>query len=189
MAIDLFSHPDLKVGVTIKDVAPFFNNRYVSGNITRRSTGVQYFELDANVSFEAEKHYLFDQWMAVYRFGKPFTFPLSKTINYQYRGNKTALCQVSIAAIAGQRGVKATVDLEPGTRFTFANHAKVYTVEAWDASTGTLNIFPNLRTAVPSGTIINYRNPVMSLIVTNGTIESQLDQIVTMKVTASEAII
>lgn len=188
MAVDIFNNNDLKIGVTLKSVAPFFNNRTASGKFSRRYSGIQYFEMDINLQFQGEKQYIFDQWLSEYRYGKPFSFPISKSINLKYRGTQTSLCTVTAPSMAGGRKLITTVSLEPGTRFTLTNQTKVYEVVSYDNQTKTMTIFPNLREQVAAGEIMNYQNPQMKLVVTNGTIETDLEQIVRLKITATEAI-
>ncbi|OAT17082.1 hypothetical protein M977_04328 [Buttiauxella gaviniae ATCC 51604] len=188
MAVDIFNNNDLKIGVTLKSVAPFFNNRTASGKFSRRYSGIQYFEMDINLQFQGEKQYIFDQWLSEYRYGKPFYFPMAKSINLKYRGAQNSICVVTDPAMAGGRQIKTIVPLEAGTRFTFTNQAKVYEVVSYDAQNQTMNIFPNLREQVTAGEIMNYQNPQMKLVMTNGTIETDLEQIVRLKITTTEAI-
>lgn len=173
---DIFNDQHLKTELTINSVAPFFANKSASGKTLRRFTGIQWYESKITVNFIGEDQYLFDEWLAEYRYGKPFTIPLYKSINLQYRGNQTALCNVSSVAPSGAREIPVSVLLEKGTKFTFANHTKVYEVTDVDPVTKTILIFPNLRESVQAGELINYRTPVLTLMVTSNDFEQDLKQ-------------
>ncbi|MDA3133461.1 hypothetical protein [Atlantibacter subterraneus] len=188
MSVDIFNHSKLKIGASVKSVAPFFQNKNANGSVTRRFPGIQYYQLDMDVSFQAEDQYLFEQWLAEYRYGKPFTFSLSRSVNMKYRGKQTTAISTTTAPTAGGRVVGMSAELEPGTKFNFQNHPKVYEIVNYDRATGTATIFPNLRQQVQAGEIIRYQNPALTLMLTTGTVDIPLTQIVQLKLETTEAI-
>jgi len=186
MAVDIFNNSKIKVGAAVKSVAPFIHNKNANGSVTRRFPGIQYYQMDLDISFQAEDQNLFDQWLAEYRYGKPFTFPLSRSVNMKYRGKQTTAITTTTASTAGGRVVGMSAQLEPGTKFTFQNHLKVYEIVSYDSTAKTATIFPNLRQQVQAGEFVRYQNPVLTLMLTTGTIDIPLSQIVKLSLDATE---
>jgi len=185
---NIFTDLQFKPEISIKSIAPFFANKSASGKVLRRFTGIQYYTADITVNFIGEDQYLFDQWLAEYRYGKPFVFPMYNATNLKYRGKQTSLCNVSAITPAGAREVPVSVLLEVGTKFTFANQTKVYEVTAVDTANKSMQIFPNLRESVQVGEMINYRNPVLTLMITSNDFEYDLKQTTQINIEATEAL-
>lgn len=185
---DIFNDPRFKTELTISSTAPFFANKSASGKTLRRFTGTQWYEAKITTNYVGEDQYLFDEWLAEYRYGKAFTFPMYKAINMKYRGKQTSLCNVSAAVPGGAREIPVSVLLEKGTKFTFANQTKVYEVTDVDQAKKTMLIFPNLRNSVQAGELINYRTPVLTLMITTNDFEYDLKQTTSTEIEAIEVL-
>lgn len=177
MAVDIFNTPELKIGVTLNSVAPFYTNKTQSGKTIKRFNGLQYYEASVTVQYQAEHQYLLDEWLAVFKYGKPCAFPLAKSANTKYRGKQTATITSGTAAIAGAAQISINDFLEPGTKFTFANHTKVYEVREYNANNKLMIFYPALREPVQIGEILRYSNPVVMLSLNTPRVEQSLQQI------------
>lgn len=173
---DIFNDARFKTELTMKSIAPFFANKSASGKTLRRFTGIQWYESRITVNYVGEDQHLFDEWLAEYRYGKPFSFPMHNSINMKYRGTQTSLCNVTALVPSGAREIPVSVLIEKGTKFTFANHTKVYEVTEVDPVSQSILIFPNLRDSVQAGELINYRTPVLTFMITTNDFEHDLKQ-------------
>lgn len=185
---EIFNDPKFKTEIRVNSIAPFFANKSASGKTLRRFTGIQWYETTVTVNYVGEDQYLFDEWLAEYRYGKPFTFPMYKAINLMYRGKQSSLCNVTASVPGGAREIPVSVLIEKGTKFTFANQTKVYEVTDIDPVTQTMMIFPNLRNSVQAGELINYRTPVLTLMVTSNDFEYDLKQTTYTEFDATEVL-
>ncbi|MEB7712331.1 hypothetical protein NGC32_06275 [Kluyvera cryocrescens] len=185
---DIFNDQKFKTELSINSIAPFFANKSASGKVLRRFTGIQWYETKITVNFVGEDQYVFDEWLAEYRYGKPFTFPMYNAINLKYRGKQTSLCNVTAAVPAGAREIPSSILLEKGTKFTFSNQTKIYEVTDSDPATKTMLIFPNLRNSVQAGELMNYRTPVLTLMVTSNDFEQNLKQTTYAEFDATEVL-
>ncbi|CAI0912277.1 hypothetical protein [Serratia quinivorans] len=172
--------------VTITDNAPFFQTKALSGRVTKRMAGPQFFTVKFTATWMKEHLPQVKKFIALHKFGQPFEMPLGYFS--EYKGNAINVT-VSAKSNKGSRLVKLgqfSGTLEAGTYIRFKNHAKIYQVTEDVQANGTMKIFPSLYQEVNAGESVNFNNITASFILTNDSYDIPISSVGKLDFTATE---
>ena len=139
----------------IKSTEPVYSNQTWTGQRIMRSTGIQYYEIQFQLSFNPSSIGEVQNFLAQYSKGKSFTFSLG--LMGTYRGVQSgALTSQSIAS----KGTRVTAtnnnSMAVGELIQFTNHKKIYRII--DRTSTSLTVFPVLQNTVQASEPIIYNN-------------------------------
>ncbi|TEW83382.1 hypothetical protein D5R38_18605 [Serratia marcescens] len=172
--------------VTLTDNAPFFQTKALSGRVTKRMAGPQFFTVKFTATWMKEHLPQIKKFIALHKFGTPFEMPLGYFS--EYKGNAVGVT-VRAKANKGARLVSLgqfVGTLEAGTYIKFQNHSKIYQVTEDVNGNGTLKIFPGLYQEVNAGEPVNFDKITGSFILTNDSYDYQISSVMKLDFTASE---
>lgn len=139
----------------IKSVEPLYSNQSWTGQRIIRSTGIQYNQIQFTLSFNNTNIGEYNNFIAQYSQGKPFTFSLGHLSTY--RGSQTGALTSQTAVAKGTRVITTnTNNMAIGEMLQFTNHKKLYRII--DRTSTTLTLFPVLQNAVQASEPIIYNN-------------------------------
>lgn len=160
---------------SLESVTPTVRTRSLSGIETRSQLAQQYFVISANFSgmTREQSQALFAFFMSNGGSLNSFALPLPSNLGDNSEGFTGSL-SVTSNTDAGETSLSVTkvgtgAVFKAGDLFTFSNHSKVYMVTQ-DFTSGTLNFFPALSTAVFAGNDIAVNDVEMTVRLTNDNI-------------------
>lgn len=179
-----------KIKVTnfqIKSTEPIYSSQSWTGQKITRSTGIQYYKIQFNLSFNIKDRGEVLNFIAQYSQGKPFTMSLGHLSNYvgMQQGSLTSQTQVPKGSIIINTNSNA---IAVGELIQFGNHNKIYRII--DRTDTSLTVFPALQNVVQAGEVIIYDNLIIEAVLDNDNDYTlSVESIVTMQFKGTENII
>lgn len=142
----------------INSTEPMYSNQSWTGQRITRSTGIQYYQLQFQLSFNIKDRTEVDAFLAQYSQGKPFQMSLGHLSTYT--GTQTGALSSTTSASKGSMIISTNSNtLSVGELIQFSNHKKIYRIiERTDTQ---LTIFPALQNTVQADEPIFYDNLVI----------------------------
>ncbi|UCQ40048.1 hypothetical protein DCF38_10920 [Edwardsiella piscicida] len=143
----------------LKDNTPQYSVQNWTGETCIRSTGVQYFQIEFDISLNQRDRLDLQQFIIQHKNGKPFDMSIGWFSKYS-GSQKTSVLATVAAAVSATNITCGTNSIEIGSYIQFKNHKKIYQVLA---NNGTqLTIFPSLIKPVQIGEEIIFNNIIGS---------------------------
>lgn len=135
-----------------------YSQRSWTGVEIRRTTGIQYYQIEFTLNFEINQRSEVMAFITEYSQGKPFQFNMGHFSTYQ--GSQVAAVTCTSTVQRGNRNVTLSNNtLEVGTMIQFSNHKKLYQIMSKSGNVVTLNT--QLRQNVQSGESVFFNNLVI----------------------------
>lgn len=145
----------------IKSVEPIYSNQSWTGQRILRSTGIQYNQIQFTLNFNDTNIGEFNNFIAQYSQGKPFTLSLGHMS--VYRGTQTGALTSTSSVNKGSRVISTNVNtMAVGELIQFTNHKKLYRII--DRTNTSLTLFPALQNTVQASETIIYNNLVIEAV-------------------------
>lgn len=139
----------------LKSVEPIYSNQTWTGQRILRSTGIQYFQIQFQLAFNVEDISEYNNFIAQYSQGKPFTLSLGHISTY--RGSQVGALTSAATAAKGTRLITTDNNsMAVGEMIQFSNHNKIYRII--DRTDTTLTLFPALQNTIQVSEPIKYNN-------------------------------
>ncbi|MDD7993763.1 hypothetical protein [Kosakonia radicincitans] len=146
--------------VQLKSNEPMYSNRSWTGQRIIRSTGIQYYTIQFQLTFNTVDRAEVMNFLALYSQGEPFTLNLGHFA--KYNGNQTGALTATSQAAKGSMVVSTINSLAVGELIQFTNHKKIYRVI--DRTNTNITIFPSLQNVVQANETITYNNLVIEAV-------------------------
>lgn len=171
----------------IKSVEPIYSNKTWTGQRIMRSTGIQYYELQFQLSFNVADIGEINSFLAQYSQGMPFTFSLGHFSTY--RGSQTGALTSEVEAAKGTRVISTNNNaMAVGELIQFTNHKKIYRII--ESTGNTLTIFPALQNTVQASEPLIYDNIMIEAVLDpDNDYSMPITNIITLQLKATENII
>ncbi|MEP9178625.1 hypothetical protein ABKT77_07530 [Enterobacter cloacae] len=139
----------------LKSVEPIYSNQTWTGQRIMRSTGIQYYQIQFTLNFNASHSNEYNAFIAQYAQGKPFTMSLG--VAGTYRGTQSGSLTASTATAKGNMVIPTSTNtMAVGEWVQFSNHNKLYRIV--ERTSTSITIFPVLQNQVQASEIIKYNN-------------------------------
>jgi len=171
MATYTFQGETIVAPFIIKSNEPVFSADSVSLRVRRVKQGAQRWELEFGVTMQDASSFLAD---SVSDFQTTITMEMPQ-LNIRgdtlSQGSSSSTVSVNGSHSAGDDTVAlsgANGTISKGRFVKFNNHDKIYLVKDQYSGSGTINLYPSLRTSVPGGTKMHYRDSASDSITFTG---------------------
>ncbi|ROP61611.1 hypothetical protein EDF81_0082 [Enterobacter sp. BIGb0383] len=145
----------------IKSTEPIYSNQSWTGQRIIRSTGIQYYQIQFQLSFNIKERAEVTKFIAEYSQGKPFQMSLGHLSTYT--GTQTGAVTVQTSVNKGSMIIPVSTNtLAVGEWIQFTNHKKIYRIVEQSASS--ITIFPALNSSVQASEPLFYDNLVIEAV-------------------------
>jgi len=147
--------------VQLKSTEPMYSNKSWTGQRIIRSTGIQYYQISFQLTFNVKDRNEVMSFIAEHSQGKPFTLSLGHMGMYQ--GEQTGALESQSIATKGTRIVSTNANsMAVGELIQFQNHNKIYRII--DRTDTSLTLFPALQNTVQINEPITYNNLIIEAV-------------------------
>jgi len=179
-----------KVKVTnfqLKSVEPMYSNQTWTGQRIMRSTGIQYYEMQFQLSFNAKDIGEVNNFLAQYSQGKIFSFSLGHLSTY--RGTQTGALTSQAVATKGTRVITTNTNtMAIGELIQFTNHKKIYRII--DRTATSLTLFPALQNNVQASEPIIFNGLMIEAVLDpDNDYTMPVQNVITLQLKATENIV